>query len=93
MNIGPFQIIIIALVILVLFGRGRISEMMGDFGKGVKSFRQGLGENESTPEPTKPAPRIEGPVHEAKPAEQAAQDPKPAEPAAQEPKPADKSTH
>jgi sec-independent protein translocase protein TatA len=62
-NIGPFQILIIALVILVLFGRGRISEMMGDFGKGVKSFRQGLHEDDS-----KPAARIEGPVHEAKPA-------------------------
>ena len=42
MTLGPFQILIIALVILVLFGRGRISEMMGDFGKGVKSFRRNL---------------------------------------------------
>ncbi|BBC74154.1 preprotein translocase subunit TatA [Altererythrobacter sp. B11] len=67
MNIGPFQIIIIALVILVLFGRGRISEMMGDFGKGVKSFRQGLNEDEKTPHKPEAA-RIEGPVHEAKPA-------------------------
>ena len=45
-SIGPFQILIIALVILVLFGRGRISEMMGDFGKGFRSFKQGLGEDE-----------------------------------------------
>ena len=37
MSLGPWQLIIIALVILVLFGRGRISEMMGDFGKGIKS--------------------------------------------------------
>ena len=44
MNIGPFQILIIALVILVLFGRGRISEMMGDFGKGIKSFKKGIAE-------------------------------------------------
>lgn len=65
MNIGPFQILIIALVILVLFGRGRISEMMGDFGKGVKSFRQGLNEDDAHP---KAAPaRIEGPPHDAKP--------------------------
>ncbi|MDR7101783.1 twin-arginine translocase TatA/TatE family subunit [Croceicoccus sp. BE223] len=42
MNVGPWQLIIIALVILVLFGRGRISEMMGDFGKGIKSFKQGM---------------------------------------------------
>ena len=48
-SIGPFQIIIIALVILVLFGRGRISEMMGDFGKGIKSFRKGLGEDDAAP--------------------------------------------
>lgn len=52
-SIGPFQILIVALVILVLFGRGRISDMMGDFGKGVKSFRQGLTEED------KPAQRLE----------------------------------
>ena len=75
-SIGPFQIIIIALVILVLFGRGRISEMMGDFGKGVKSFRKGLNDDDEAT--AKPSPRIEGPSHEAKPASQAAADPKPA---------------
>ncbi len=77
MNVGPFQILIIALVILVLFGRGRISEMMGDFGKGVKSFRQGMGEEESA---AKAAPqRIEGPAHDAKPANDAAAGPRPVE--------------
>ena len=44
MKPGLFQILIIALVILVLFGRGRISEMMGDFGKGIKSFKKGIAE-------------------------------------------------
>lgn len=51
MSVGPFQIMIIALVLLVLFGRGRVSEMMGDFGKGIKSFRQGMGEAEQLPAP------------------------------------------
>lgn len=60
MSLGPWQLIIIALVILVLFGRGRISEMMGDFGKGIKSFKEGMNDAD-----TKPAARIE---HEAKPA-------------------------
>ena len=46
MSLGPWQLIIIALVILVLFGRGRISEMMGDFGKGIKSFKQGMNEED-----------------------------------------------
>ena len=68
MNIGPVQILIIAVVILVLFGRGRISEMMGDFGKGVKSFRQGLSEDEEPKKGAREPVRIEGPVHEAKPA-------------------------
>ncbi|OJW74535.1 MAG: Sec-independent protein translocase TatA [Sphingomonadales bacterium 63-6] len=52
MNIGPFQILIIAVIILVLFGRGRISEMMGDFGKGVKSFRKGISEDDTPSAPT-----------------------------------------
>lgn len=56
MNVGPMQILVIALVILVLFGRGRISEMMGDFGKGVKSFRKGLSdEDETAAKPTSQA--------------------------------------
>ena len=46
MSVGPFQILVIALVLLVLFGRGRISDLMGDFGKGVKSFREGLADDE-----------------------------------------------
>ena len=78
-SIGPFQIIIIALVILVLFGRGRISEMMGDFGKGVKSFRQGLSDEEkSAAENQAPPQRLEGPSHDAKPATEGAANPQPA---------------
>ena len=70
--------IIVLLVVLVLFGRGRISEIMGDFGKGIKSFKHGLNEHEQGAD--KPSPRIEGPSHEAKPASEAAAEPKPAEP-------------
>ncbi len=43
------HLIILALVVLILFGRGRISEMMGDFGKGIKSFKQGMSEGADTP--------------------------------------------
>jgi sec-independent protein translocase protein TatA len=50
--------IIVALVILVLFGRGKISEMMGDFGKGVSSFKKGLAESD---ELSKPAAQIPPP--------------------------------
>ena len=48
MNVGPFQILIIALVLLVLFGRGRVSETMGDLGKGVQNFRKGIANDVSS---------------------------------------------
>jgi sec-independent protein translocase protein TatA len=48
------HLIILALVVLILFGRGRISEMMGDFGKGIKSFKEGM--NEETNRPVTPPP-------------------------------------
>jgi len=38
--------VIVALVVLVLFGRGKISETMGDFGKGIRSFRKGLSDDD-----------------------------------------------
>lgn len=44
MSIGIWQIIIIAVVVVMLFGRGRISDLMGDVAKGITSFRKGLKE-------------------------------------------------
>ena len=41
---GPWQIIIIALVILLLFGGKKIPELMKGLGKGVKSFKEGINE-------------------------------------------------
>ena len=62
MSVGPFQILIIALVILVLFGRGRISAVMGDVGKGVQSFRKGLGDDET---PAASPGYVDAPGHDA----------------------------
>lgn len=67
MSVGPFQIVIIALVLLVLFGRGRISDLMGDFGKGVTSFRKGLSDDQ----PMNAAPTLENAPAEANAAEPA----------------------
>ena len=47
MGLSLPHLVILAIVVLVLFGRGRISEMMGDFGKGIKSFKQGMSEEEA----------------------------------------------
>ena len=65
MGLSLPHLIILALVILVLFGRGRISEMMGDFGKGIKSFKQGL--NEEDQKPVAPPAQIAPPPPAAAP--------------------------
>lgn len=65
MGLSVWQIAIIAVVILVLFGRGRISEMMGDFGKGISSFKKGMSEEvDDTPTPAAKA-QIEAPAKDA----------------------------
>ena len=45
MSIGPWQIIIIVLLLVLLFCRGKISELMGDVAKGIKSFKKGIAED------------------------------------------------
>jgi len=62
--------VIVALVILVLFGRGRISEMMGDLGKGIKSFKHGMSEENDRPA-TPPPAQIAPPPAAPAPAPQA----------------------
>ena len=59
---GLFQILVIALIILVLFGRGRISEMMGDFGKGIKSFKRGIADDEPASPRLEPAEAVAEPA-------------------------------
>lgn len=54
---GLFQLLVIALIVLVLFGRGKVSEMMGDVGQGVKNFRKSLADDE---EPAHPV-QVDGP--------------------------------
>ncbi len=48
MNIGIWQILIIGVIIVLLFGRGKISELMGDVAKGIKSFKKGLNDDEES---------------------------------------------
>jgi len=43
-NIGWWQILIVAVLVVLLFGRGKISDLMGDVAKGIKNFRKGLAE-------------------------------------------------
>jgi sec-independent protein translocase protein TatA len=48
--------LVVGIVILLLFGKGRFSDMMGDVAKGIKSFKKGMSEDEDKAAPK----RIEG---------------------------------
>ena len=50
---GSFSIwhwLIVLVVVLLLFGRGKIPELMGDMAKGIKSFKKGMSEEETAAE-------------------------------------------
>jgi len=49
-------IIVLAVGLLLFGGRGKISDLMGDFAKGIKSFKKGLAEDEKPEEPAKADP-------------------------------------
>lgn len=42
MSIGPWQVILILLLVVLLFGAGKIPRLMGDVAKGIKAFRTGI---------------------------------------------------
>ena len=46
-NIGLPGILLIAIVVLVLFGRGKISSLMGEVGKGITSFKKGMNDSKN----------------------------------------------
>jgi sec-independent protein translocase protein TatA len=50
--------LVVAVLVLLLFGRGKISDLMGDVAKGIKSFKKGMAEDEDVAEtPPAAAPR------------------------------------
>jgi sec-independent protein translocase protein TatA len=60
---GGFSIwhwLIVGIVVMLLFGKGRFSDLMGDVAKGIKSFKKGMSEEEETPPPpARPAQRLQ----------------------------------
>jgi sec-independent protein translocase protein TatA len=80
-----FHWLVLGVLILLLFGRGRFSEMMGDVAKGLKSFKKGLTEDEETGtarHPAEPPKRIQdGGTIEVPPSDRV----RPADPAAPPP--------
>lgn len=74
---GSFSLwhwLVVLVIVLVLFGRGRVADIMGEFGKGLKSFKDGVKEEED-----EPARRIQGPARESMSSGEASSDPRLAE--------------
>ncbi|MDQ0504423.1 twin-arginine translocase TatA/TatE family subunit [Xanthobacter agilis] len=57
-SLGIGHWIIVLAVVLLLFGRGKISDLMGDVAKGIKSFKKGMADDD---EPAKPSAAPEAP--------------------------------
>ena len=47
MSIGFWQIAIVVILVVLLFGRGKISSLMGDVAKGIKSFKKGMASDQT----------------------------------------------
>ena len=50
MSIGIWQVVLILLIVLILFGAGKLPKVMGDVAKGVKNFKSGLKDDDDTSE-------------------------------------------
>jgi len=50
MGISFWQIAIVVVLVVLLFGRGKISSLMGDVAKGIKSFKKGMSSEENSSE-------------------------------------------
>jgi sec-independent protein translocase protein TatA len=58
MGLSWSHILIVLVLFVLLFGRGKISELMGDVAQGIKSFKKGMSEDEEAPKPARPAPTV-----------------------------------
>ena len=54
MSIGFWQIAIVVILVVLLFGRGKISSLMGDVAKGIKSFKRGMSDETNQSQNNKP---------------------------------------
>jgi len=51
-RLGPMELIILLVIVVLLFGPGRIGKIAGELGKGIKSFREGLGSDKKDDQST-----------------------------------------
>lgn len=53
MSIGLPQVLLILAVVMILFGAGKLPDVMGDVAKGIKSFKAGMKDEDDKKKPTK----------------------------------------
>jgi sec-independent protein translocase protein TatA len=54
MGLSTTHLLLMLLVVVLLFGRGKVSDLMGDVAKGIKSFKKGMADDEAPPAPGTP---------------------------------------
>ena len=55
MNLGFGEILILALIVLLFFGAGKIPKLMGDMASGIKAFKKGMADEKEPPPPASAA--------------------------------------
>ena len=62
-GLSIWHLLILGAIVLILFGgRGKLSDIMGDFAKGIKSFKKGLSDDETTPPKPQDTPADKDPA-------------------------------
>jgi sec-independent protein translocase protein TatA len=59
MRLGTWEIIVVLVIVLLVFGPGRITKVASEMGKGIKAFKDGLNEDKSEDEDSKEESEIE----------------------------------
>jgi sec-independent protein translocase protein TatA len=59
MSIGIWQVVLILLIVLILFGAGKLPKVMGDVATGVKNFKSGMTEDDEDDKPALAADRVD----------------------------------
>jgi sec-independent protein translocase protein TatA len=64
MNFGPTELIIILVIVIVLFGVGRISKIAGEMGSGIRAFKDGVQGSDEEKKEKQETPEAKGPEDE-----------------------------
>ena len=67
MGLSVPHILLVLLAAVLLFGRGKISDLMGDVAKGIKSFKKGMTEEDEVATPAEGPKKLEGKAPESQP--------------------------